>query len=139
MAAVGRQAAREVARFDEGELWCADDAAPPLNPAGWYFRPGRGGGATWIGPFDSDAAAGDAPFSGDALRDARVQLDRWQRRDAAPAVRVVWRRPPPLPPMNADGQFELGVEGRAAPPAPASRAARRRAARAQQYALGLAP
>ena len=35
MAAVGRQAEREVASFDEGELWCADDALPPVA-----YRPG---------------------------------------------------------------------------------------------------
>ncbi|MDO9488698.1 MAG: hypothetical protein Q7J32_10020 [Sphingomonadaceae bacterium] len=139
MAAVSSKAERDVARFDEGELWCADDASPALSPAGWYFRPRRSGAAPWIGPFEDAAAASGAAFSGDALRDARVQLDRWRRRDAAPPVRIVWRRPAPLPAMNAAGQFELTVEGAATPPAPSGRGRRRRAARAPQYALPLAP
>lgn len=137
MAAVGRQAMRDVARFDEGELWCADDASPALSPAGWYFMPRRSGASVWIGPFEDEAEATAAAFSGDALRDARVQLDRWRHRAAARPVRVVWRRPAPLPAMNAAGQFEFPVEGTATPPGPAEGDRRRRAARAQQYVLGL--
>ena len=72
MAAVGRQREREVASFDEGELWCDDSAQPPLNPAGWYFRAGRGSPAPWIGPFAEAAIAHGAPFSGDPLRDVTV-------------------------------------------------------------------
>lgn len=139
MAAVGRKAERDVARFDEGELWCADDASPALSPAGWYFRPRRSAAVPWIGPFEEAAEATAAAFSGDALRDARVQLERWRHRDAAPPVRIVWRRPAPLPAMNAAGQFEFTVQGTAAPPEPTDRGRRRRAARAPQYALPLAP
>src|SRR4051794_29328241 len=43
------KAGRQMARFDEGELWCADDAVPPVSPAGWYFRPG-GTRSQWLRP-----------------------------------------------------------------------------------------
>lgn len=138
MAAVGRQAEREVATFDEGELWCADDAVPPMSPAGWYFRAGRGAPAVWIGPFEGAGDARVAPFSGDPLRDARKYLDRWQRGDAPPPLRlVVPRRAAPLPPMTADGQFELDVGAVVSPAPKAPPRQGRRAARAPQYALPL--
>ncbi|MFC3713681.1 hypothetical protein ACFOMD_13965 [Sphingoaurantiacus capsulatus] len=138
MTAVGRQREREIASFDEGELWCADDAVPPLNPAGWYFRVARGG--VWVGPFDGAADAGVAPASGDPLRDARKYLDRWRRGGEAPPPKiVVFRRPPPLPPMNGDGQFELAVGAATPPPAKPLRRPVRRAARTQQLPLSLTP
>lgn len=140
MAAIGRQSEREVVTFDEGELWCADDAVPPMSPAGWYFRAGRGSPAVWIGPFDEPGDARAAPFSGDPLRDARKYLDRWQRGDAppAPALRlVVPRRPAALPPVTAEGQFELAVGDPAAPMPKPARTPSRRAARAPQLALPL--
>lgn len=141
VASVGRQREREVASFDEGELWCADDAVPPLNPGGWYFRAGRGAPGVWIGPFDCAAEAGAAPASGDPLRDARKYLDRWQRGgEAPPRPKVVaFRRPPTLPKMAADGQFLLEVG--AAAPVLAKPPARptRRSAPAPQLVLPLAP
>lgn len=138
MAAVGRQAEREVASFDEGELWCADDALPPMSPAGWYFRAGRGSPAVWIGPFADAGDARVAPFSGDPLRDARKYLDRWQRGDAPPPLRlVVPRRAAAPPPMTRDGQFELAVGAVAAPLPKPARPPSRRAARVPQYSLPL--
>jgi hypothetical protein len=140
VAAIGRQSDREIATFDEGELWCADDAVPPMSPAGWYFRAGRGSPAVWIGPFERAGDARVAPFSGDPLRDARKYLDRWQRGDApppAPLRLVVPRRAAPLPPMTPEGQFELAVGEAAAPAARGARRRSRRAARAPQLTLPL--
>jgi hypothetical protein len=72
------KAGRQMARFDEGELWCADDAVPPVSPAGWYFRPG-GGPLVWIGPFPTAEAAKVAPCGGDPFTAARRRLDAWVR------------------------------------------------------------
>ena len=58
------KAGRQIARFDDGELWCADDAAPPVSPGGWYFRP-SGAPVVWIGPFPTAEAAKVAPCGGD--------------------------------------------------------------------------
>lgn len=68
---------REVAWFEDGDLWCSDEAVPPSNPAGWYFRPRGAVQQPWIGPFRSDEAAETSSFSGDALRDARRRLEAW--------------------------------------------------------------
>lgn len=68
---------RETLRFDEGELWCSDEANPPMNPPGWYFRPRRGPDQPWIGPYSSRAAAEEAPCSGDPLRVAERRLKQW--------------------------------------------------------------
>jgi hypothetical protein len=138
VAAVGRQQERDIASFDEGELWCADDAEPPLSPAGWYYRPRRGAGAAWVGPFDDAAAAALAPASGDSLRDARRQLDRWRRGDEPPSPKLVaLRRPAPLPRADAAGQYELEVGAPHSPAAAPVRRARRSATRAQQLPLAL--
>jgi hypothetical protein len=75
------KAGRQIARFDEGELWCADDAVPPVSPAGWYFRPG-GAPVVWIGPFPTAEAAKVAPHSGDPFAAARRRLDAWVRAKA---------------------------------------------------------
>lgn len=68
---------REVAWFEDGDLWCSDEAVPPSNPAGWYFRPRGATQQPWIGPFRSDEAAETSAYSGDALRDARRRLEAW--------------------------------------------------------------
>src|SRR4051794_25829302 len=73
------KAGRQMARFDEGELWCADDAVPPVSPAGWYFRPGGGSPLVWIGPFPTAEAAKVAPCGSDPFTAARRQLDAWVR------------------------------------------------------------
>src|SRR3954447_3702116 len=73
------KAGRQMARFDEGELWCADDAVPPVSPAGWYFRPGGGSPLVWIGPFPTAEAAKAAPCGGDPFTAARRRLDAWVR------------------------------------------------------------
>lgn len=139
MAAVGRQREREVASFDEGELWCDDGATPPLNPAGWYFRTGRGSPALWIGPFADADEAREAPFSGDSLRDARRYLDLWKRGDAPPRPRpalavVPARRERPTPPPPDHLVLE---GGQGAAPERAPKARKRRAAPAQQLTLGI--
>jgi hypothetical protein len=73
------KAGRQMARFDEGELWCADDAVPPVSPAGWYFQPGGGSPLVWIGPFPTAEAAKVAPCGGDPFTAARRRLDTWVR------------------------------------------------------------
>src|SRR4051794_41754429 len=73
------KAGRQMARFDEGELWCADDAVPPVSPAGWYFQPGGGSPLVWIGPFPTAEAAKVAPCGSDPFTAARRQLDAWVR------------------------------------------------------------
>gem|GEM_PF-5758908 len=128
---------RQVAAFDEGELWCSDEADPPLNPAGWYFRAARGSPAHWIGPFADEDEAAVAPFSGDALRDARRYLDLWKRGEPAPRPRLALvepmpasvpeldpapgatLRPEPAPPPDPTPapQFELTLPGAGAAPA----------------------
>jgi hypothetical protein len=73
----GTEAGRHVAWFEAGELWCAEDATPPVSPAGWYVWP-RGPAAVWVGPFTTAAeAAAAAPGGGDPLAAARRQLDAW--------------------------------------------------------------
>jgi hypothetical protein len=138
VAAVGRQREREVASFDEGELWCDDAATPPSNPAGWYFRERRGAPLMWIGPFADPDDARAAPFSGDPLRDARRYLDLWRRGEPAPrpalAVAAAVRETPK--PKAPTGELTLdGGQGTA--PAKASRAAKRRAPPAEQMSLEL--
>ena len=139
MAVVGRQCDREVAAFDEGELWCDDSAQPPLSPAGWYFRAGRGSPAPWIGPFYEADDARDAPFSGDAFRDARRYLDLWRRGEPPPKPRPVLsvvaaaRREPMKP--RPTGELEL-LGGQGTAPAPTPKISKRRAARSQQLTLG---
>src|SRR3954447_21601837 len=76
------KAGRQIARFDEGELWCADDAVPPVSPPGWYFRPG-GSSLVWIGPFPTAEAAKVAPCSGDPFTAARRRLEAWVRAKVA--------------------------------------------------------
>jgi hypothetical protein len=70
---------RQVARFEDGELWCGDDAAPPVSPAGWYFRPGGGASVPWIGPFPTAEAARVARCGGDPVAAARRRLAEWAR------------------------------------------------------------
>jgi hypothetical protein len=70
---------RQVARFEDGELWCGDDAAPPVSPAGWYFRPGGGASVPWIGPFPTAEAARVARCGGDPFAAARRRLAEWAR------------------------------------------------------------
>jgi hypothetical protein len=72
------KAGRQVARFEDGELWCGDDAAPPVSPAGWYFRPG-GASVPWIGPFPTAEAARVARCGGDPVAAARRRLAEWAR------------------------------------------------------------
>lgn len=128
---------REVRSFDEGDLWCSDDAVPPLSPPGWYFRLARSANC-WIGPFSDAGLAEGAPTTGDPLADARRYLDRWRRGEAPPPLKLVPRtRPAPLPPITPDGQFELAVSTEAAAVASAAPAPRRRAARAPQSQLSL--
>ena len=140
MTAVGRQREREIASFDDGELWCDDSATPPSNPAGWYFRERRGALPLWIGPFADADQAGAAPSSGDALRDARRYLDLWQRGAPTPRPRpalavVAAVRTPPMP-VAPPGELALGT-GTAAAPVVAPKPARRRAASGQQLMLEL--
>ncbi len=138
MAAVGRQRERDIASFDEGELWCDDSATPPLNPAGWYFRAGRGSPALWIGPFADADDAREAPFSGDSLRDARRYLDLWKRGEPtprprlAPAVISAHLEPSAPPP---DHLVLEGGQGIAPEPMPKLR--KPRAAPTQQLTLGI--
>lgn len=154
MAAAARRDGRErdVAAFDEGDLWCSDEAEPALNPAGWYFRPRRGSAPSWIGPYDSKDDAAAASFSGDALRDARRRLDDWRRGDTpsptAPmpvpplplAVIQPASRPAPVSApatLPAQPQLELQLDGEAessAPPRPRER--RRKRATAEQIMFG---
>jgi hypothetical protein len=91
------KAGRQIARFDDGELWCADDAAPPVSPGGWYFRPG-GAPVVWIGPFPTAEAAKVAPCGGDPLATARRRLDAWARAKARPGS-----EPPAEAGATADG------------------------------------
>src|SRR4051795_4991046 len=77
------KAGRQMARFDEGELWCADDAVPPVSPAGWYFRPG-GRPLVWIGPFPTADAAKVAPCGGDPFAAARRRVGAWVRARGGP-------------------------------------------------------
>jgi hypothetical protein len=76
---------RQVARFEDGELWCGDDAAPPASPAGWYFRPGGGASVPWVGPFPTAEAAEAAPCGGDPVAAARRRLAEWARAAKAEA------------------------------------------------------
>lgn len=120
---------RQVAVFDEGELWCTDEADPPSNPTGWYFRPPGGTQLVWIGPFASDDEAMHAPFSGDALRDARRYLDLWRRGEPAPRPKPVIAAavapPRPAPVETGTPQMELPLSGDVVP-APARTAGKRR-------------
>jgi hypothetical protein len=77
-------AGRRVAWFEDGELWCADDATPPVSPAGWYVRP-RGTAVPWAGPFATAEVAEAAPSSADPFAAARRQLDAWARGEQAAA------------------------------------------------------
>lgn len=140
MAAVGRQREREVASFDDGELWCDDAATPPSNPAGWYFRERRGAPPMWIGPFADPDDARAAPFSGDTLRDARRYLDLWRRGESAPRSRPALAAVPAVrdPPKPKAPVGELALDGgQGAAPAREARTGQRRAAAAQQLTLGL--
>lgn len=88
---------RQVAAFDEGELWCSDEADPPMNPAGWYFRAARGTPQLWVGPFADADSATLAPFSGDALRDAKRYLDLWRRGEPPRKAKLAIVPPAPQP------------------------------------------
>jgi len=78
------KAGRQVAWFEDGDLWCAEDATPPVSPAGWYVRP-RGTAVAWIGPFATAQAAAAAPGGGDPFAAARRQLAAWARDGSAEA------------------------------------------------------
>jgi hypothetical protein len=99
-----RAADRQIARFDDGDLWRDGDADPPESPAGWYFRP-RGGAAVWVGPYPTAEAAASAPHRGDPLAAARRRLEDWRRsrrnipREASPPPPRP--RPRPAPPRIA--------------------------------------
>jgi hypothetical protein len=60
------RADRRVALFKDGDLWHDEEASPPENPAGWYFRP-HGASAVWVGPFPTADAASSAPSRGDPI------------------------------------------------------------------------
>lgn len=77
------KADRQIKYFEDGELWSADDAMPPSNPAGWYVLP-RGTSSTWIGPFVSADMAANAPMAGDPIAAARRRLDAWMHAEMAP-------------------------------------------------------
>lgn len=143
MAAVGRQRERDVASFDDGELWCDDSATPPTNPAGWYFRERRGAPVLWIGPFADADDARAAPFSGDALRDAMRSLDLWRRGEPAPrprpaltVVAAVREAPKPPEPVRPTGELALDG-GQGAQPAAVPKPGRRRASPAGQLSFDL--
>src|SRR4051812_36972014 len=107
------KAGRQMARFDEGELWCADDAVPPVSPAGWYFRPG-GRSLVWIGPFPTAEAAKIATCGGDPFAAARRRLDAWVRASPDPGSE---------PPAAADDPavaLRTGVDPATARPAASS-------------------
>lgn len=72
------KASRQVTWFDDGDLWCTDDASPPVSPAGWYVRP-PGTAVAWIGPFATAQAAEAAPTGGDPFAAARRRLEAWRR------------------------------------------------------------
>jgi hypothetical protein len=76
---------RQVAFFDDGDLWRDEEASPPDNPAGWYFRP-RGTSAVWIGPFPTADAASVAPLRGDPLKAAQRRVEEWARSRAEPLL-----------------------------------------------------
>lgn len=105
---------REVAAFDDGELWCDGEAEPASNPAGWYFRPRRGSQPCWIGPYNSADDAQSAPFSGDPLRDAQRRLIAWRRGDApAPRIVLVAQPEPQILPHRGRETSEAGGGGSA--------------------------
>jgi hypothetical protein len=79
------EAGRQVAWFEDGELWCAEGATPPVSPAGWYVRP-RGTTVVWIGPFATAEAAAAAPRGGDPFAAARRQLAAWARDESGGAA-----------------------------------------------------
>ncbi len=121
---------RQVASFDEGELWCSDEADPPLSPAGWYFRVPRGTPQLWIGPFAEIEDAEAAPFSGDALRDAQRYLRLWQRGEPPPRPKLVVVAAAPVatvPPPKPQMEMELSGAGEAPQRKPARRSSSRRA------------
>lgn len=138
MAASARRE-REVAAFDEGELWCSDEAEPPLSPAGWYFRAPRGTPRLWIGPFADGDEATLAPFSGDALRDARRYLEAWRRGEPPPRLKLAVVRAAPAPGTLPDPQPRLALDGQGDPPARPTRDRRRsrRAKAPTQLSLAL--
>ena len=76
---------RQIAHFEDGELWCTADATPPVSPGGWYFRL-RDTPVGWIGPFPTAEAATVAPQGGDPLATARRRLDEWARATAEPGA-----------------------------------------------------
>jgi hypothetical protein len=79
------RADRQVAFFEDGDLWRDEEASPSESPAGWYFRP-RGTSAVWIGPFPTADTASVAPLRGDPLGAARRRLEKWVRSRAEPAL-----------------------------------------------------
>jgi hypothetical protein len=86
------RADRQVARFEDGDLWCGEEGVtPPESPAGWYVRP-RGPAAPWIGPFPTAEAAGTAPLRGDPFAAARRRLEEWAHARAEPAPDVAASR-----------------------------------------------
>jgi hypothetical protein len=76
---------RQVAHFEDGELWCTADATPPVSPGGWYFRL-HDTPVGWIGPFPTAEAATVAPQGGDPLATARRRLEEWARATAEPGA-----------------------------------------------------
>ena len=72
---------RQIAHFEDGELWCTADATPPVSPGGWYFRL-RDTPVGWIGPFPTAEAATAAPQGANPLAAARRRLDEWARATA---------------------------------------------------------
>jgi hypothetical protein len=120
------EAGRRVAWFEDGELWCAEDATPPVSPAGWYLRP-RGAVVAWIGPFATAEAAAAAPDGGDPFAAARRQLAAWARDGSGGASIVAAAvgsgrgqpRPTPTPtPAPASGSSAPAAEEDAGVPPP---------------------
>ena len=79
------KSSRQIAHFEDGELWCTADATPPVSPGGWYFRL-RDTPVGWIGPFPTAEAATVAPQGGDPLATARRRLEEWARATAEPGA-----------------------------------------------------
>ncbi len=77
------RADRRVALFEDGDLWHDEEASPPENPAGWYFRP-HGASTVWVGPFPTADAASAAPSRGNPVEVARRCLEEWRRSRTEP-------------------------------------------------------
>ena len=108
---------RQVAHFEDGELWCTADTTPPVSPGGWYFRL-HDTPVGWIGPFPTAEAATVAPQGGDPLATARRRLEEWARATAEPGAEPPEEADPAPTPTpsssplrsNADRNIAFGGE-----------------------------